>query len=42
MGTVEKIVGVLLILTGLLFLTGQFTRLAYWFQDTFPILQTIG
>jgi cytochrome c-type biogenesis protein len=42
MGTVEKIVGVLLILTGLLFLTGQFTRLAYWFQETFPILGTIG
>jgi len=42
MGTVEKIVGVLLVLTGLLFITGQFTRLAYWFQETFPILQTIG
>jgi cytochrome c-type biogenesis protein len=42
MGTVEKVVGVLLVLTGLLFITGQFTRLAYWFQETFPILQTIG
>src|SRR3954468_10098529 len=29
LGTVEKVVGVLLILTGLLFLTGQFTRLSY-------------
>lgn len=42
MGTVEKIVGVLLILTGLLFITGQFTRIAYWFLETFPILGTIG
>ncbi|HEY9010227.1 MAG TPA: cytochrome c biogenesis protein CcdA [Devosia sp.] len=42
LGTVEKAMGVLLVLTGLLFLTGQFTRIAYWFQDTFPILQAIG
>jgi hypothetical protein len=25
-----------------LFLTGQFTRIAYWFQDTFPVLLTFG
>ncbi|MND02861.1 Cytochrome C biogenesis protein transmembrane region [compost metagenome] len=42
MGTVEKVVGVLLIATGLLFLTGQFTRIAYWFLETFPILQSFG
>jgi cytochrome c-type biogenesis protein len=42
LGTVEKIVGVLLIVTGLLFITGQFTRIAYWFLETFPILGTIG
>lgn len=42
LGTIEKVMGVLLVLTGLLFLTGQFTRIAYWFQETFPILQTIG
>lgn len=42
LGTVEKVMGVLLILTGLLFLTGQFTRIAYWVQDAFPVLQTIG
>ena len=42
MGTVEKIVGVLLVVTGLLFLTGQFTRIAYWFLETFPVLGTIG
>ena len=42
LGTVEKVMGVLLILTGLLFLTGQFTRLSYWFLETFPILQSFG
>jgi cytochrome c-type biogenesis protein len=42
LGTIEKIMGALLVVTGLLFLTGQFTRLAYWFQETFPVLQTFG
>jgi cytochrome c-type biogenesis protein len=42
LGTIEKVMGALLVLTGLLFLTGQFTRIAYWFQETFPVLQTIG
>jgi cytochrome c-type biogenesis protein len=42
MGTVEKVVGALLVVTGLLFLTGQFTMIAYWFQDTFPILSAFG
>jgi cytochrome c-type biogenesis protein len=39
---VEKIVGVLLVVTGFLFLTGNFTRLSYWFLETFPILQSFG
>ena len=34
--------GGLLVLTGVLFLTGNFTRLAYWFQETFPVLQSFG
>ena len=42
LGTVEKVMGGLLVLTGLLFITGQFTRISYWFYDTFPVLQTIG
>jgi cytochrome c-type biogenesis protein len=42
LGLVEKIMGALLVVTGLLFLTGQFTRLAYWFQETFPVLQSFG
>jgi cytochrome c-type biogenesis protein len=42
LGTVEKVMGVLLVITGLLFLTGQFTRLSYWFLETFPMLQNFG
>ncbi|MGV3490947.1 MAG: cytochrome c biogenesis CcdA family protein [Devosia sp.] len=42
MGTVEKIMGGLLVVTGLLFLTGQFTRISFWFLETFPVLQQFG
>ena len=42
LGLVEKIMGGLLVLTGLLFLTGQFTRISYWFLETFPVLSTFG
>jgi cytochrome c-type biogenesis protein len=33
---------VLLIVTGFLFLTGNFTRLSYWFLETFPVLAKLG
>lgn len=42
LGTVEKVMGTLLVVTGLLFLTGQFTRLSYWFLETFPGLAQLG
>ena len=42
LGTVEKVMGVLLVLTGILFLTGNFTRLSYWFLETFPVLSQLG
>ncbi len=42
LGTVEKVMGGLLVVTGLLFLTGQFTRISYWFLETFPVLQAFG
>ena len=42
LGTVEKVMGSLLVVTGLLFLTGQFTRISYWFLETFPVLQQFG
>lgn len=39
---VERIMGGLLVLTGVLFLTGNFTRLSYWFLETFPVLASFG
>ncbi|HVW91153.1 MAG TPA: cytochrome c biogenesis protein CcdA [Devosia sp.] len=42
LGTVEKVVGVLLVITGAMFLTGNFTRLSYWFLETFPVLGHLG
>lgn len=42
LGLVEKVMGVLLILTGLAFLSGSVSDAAIWFQQTFPILSRIG
>jgi cytochrome c-type biogenesis protein len=42
LGTVEKVMGVFLILTGLAFIFGFVTSAAIWFQQTFPILMQIG
>jgi cytochrome c-type biogenesis protein len=42
LGTVEKLMGGLLVITGVLFVSGQFTRLSYWFLETFPVLQQFG
>lgn len=42
MGLVEKSMGVLLITVGLLMITGNFERIAYFLLDTFPALATIG
>jgi len=39
---VEKTMGGLLVLTGLAFLLGFFTRLNSWLIETFPVLQSIG
>jgi cytochrome c-type biogenesis protein len=41
-GMVEKFIGALLIVSGLLFLTGGMQIIAFWLLETFPILQTIG
>lgn len=40
--TVERIMGGLLVVTGVLFLTGNMTRLSYWFLETFPALANFG
>lgn len=42
MHTIEKAMGLLLVLTGILFMTGQMSRIAQWLLDTFPAFATIG
>lgn len=42
LGMVEKVMGGLLVITGIMFLTGQFTRLSFWFLETFPVLAQFG
>jgi cytochrome c-type biogenesis protein len=39
---VEKTMGGFLVLTGVLFITGQVTAFSYWILETFPALGTIG
>src|SRR5262249_20879828 len=42
LGTVEKVMGGLLVLTGIAFLTGFVTEASFWLLDTFPVLGKIG
>lgn len=42
LGTVEKAMGGLLVLTGVLFLTGGMQTMAFWLLETFPAFATIG
>ncbi|MEW7008301.1 cytochrome c biogenesis CcdA family protein [Lentilitoribacter sp. EG35] len=42
LGLMERIMGVLLVITGLLFLTGAFTTIGFFLLESFPILGTIG
>jgi cytochrome c-type biogenesis protein len=42
LGLVEKIIGGLLVVTGLAFIFGYISDMAIWFQQTFPILSQIG
>lgn len=42
LGTVEKIMGLLLVATGILFMTGGMATFAFWLLETFPVLGTIG
>lgn len=42
LATVEKIMGAILVLVGLMFLSGQLTRLSYWVLETFPVLSQFG
>ena len=38
----ERVMGGLLVLTGIAFLTGAFTQLNSWLIEAFPVLQSIG
>ena len=40
--TVERAMGALLVLTGILFITGQITTLSFWLLDLFPGLAKLG
>ncbi|MEP1208020.1 MAG: cytochrome c biogenesis protein CcdA [Rhizobiaceae bacterium] len=42
LGSVEKLMGGLLVLTGILFLTGGMQTFAYFLLENFPVLQTFG
>ena len=42
LGVVEKVMGGLLVVTGLAFMFGFVSDLAIWFQQSFPILSRIG
>ena len=37
-GTVEKAMGALLVVTGILFITGQITTISFWMLNMFPSL----
>lgn len=41
-GKVEKAMGVLLVLTGIAFLTGSMTSFSFWLIETFPALGKLG
>ena len=41
-GKVEKVVGVLLVLTGVAFLTGGMQAFSFWLLETFPALARLG
>ncbi len=42
LGLVEKVMGGVLVLTGIMFLTGGMQTLSYWMLETFPGLANIG
>jgi cytochrome c-type biogenesis protein len=42
LGMVEKVMGALLVVTGILFITGGMNDIAFWLLETFPTLGTRG
>jgi cytochrome c-type biogenesis protein len=42
MGTIERVMGSLLLVVGVLMLTGAFSEMSFWLLETFPALSRIG
>ena len=42
LGSVEKVMGGMLVVTGVLFLTGTMAEFSFWLLEAFPVLGTIG
>jgi cytochrome c-type biogenesis protein len=42
LGLIEKVMGALLVLTGVAFLTGAMSWMSYWLLEKFPVLQSFG
>jgi cytochrome c-type biogenesis protein len=42
MGTIEKVMGGLLLFVGVMLVTGAFSTFSYWLLETFPTLATLG
>jgi cytochrome c-type biogenesis protein len=42
LATVERAMGVLMVLTGIGFLTGSVSAVSIWLLETFPALQNFG
>jgi cytochrome c-type biogenesis protein len=42
LNTIERAIGVLMVLTGIAFLTGTISNVSIWLLETFPALQNIG
>ena len=42
MKIIEQVIGSLLVITGILFLTNNMNQIGYWIQQTFPSISTIG
>lgn len=42
LGAIEKVMGGLLVVTGIMFITGTMTTLSIWFLEMFPGLATLG
>ena len=38
----QKAMGGLLVIVGVMMITGEFERMAYWLLEVFPFLATIG